>query len=72
MCDKKTAHSMPETFEFEFFHQTTPPGPIRDILAPFSLLMILHGVIHVLKRLPGVLDTRSCNKNNVVRKILKT
>ena len=36
------------------FHQTTPPGPIRDILEPFSFLTIFHGVIKVLKRLPGV------------------
>ena len=52
-----------------FFHQTTSPGPIRDILEPFSFLANFHGVIQVvLKRLPGVQDTRNHNKNKEVRK----
>ena len=36
-----------------FFHQTTPPGPIKDILGPFSFLTIFNGVIQVFKRLPA-------------------
>ena len=51
------------------FHQTTPPGTIRDILGPFSFLTIFHGVIQILKQLPGVRDTGSRNINNEVRKI---
>ena len=41
-----------------FFHQTTPPGPIRGSLGPFLILATFHGVIQVLKRLPGVWDTK--------------
>ena len=54
-----------------FFPQTTPYGPIRDILGPISFLKIFHRVIQVLKQLPGVRDTGSHNKNNEVRKIFK-
>ena len=54
-----------------FFHPTTPPSPIRDILEPFSFLANFHGVIQVIKRLPGVRDIGSQNKNNEVKKILK-
>ena len=36
-----------------FFHRTTPPGPIRGILGPFSFLRIFHRVFQVIKRLPG-------------------
>ena len=39
------------------FHQTTPPGHIRDILEPFSFLSKIQGVMYILKRLPGVPDT---------------
>jgi len=45
-----------------FFHQTNPPGPIRDILEPFLFVGNFHGFIKVFKRLPGVRDTRSHNK----------
>ena len=54
------------------FHQTTPPGPIRDILEPFSFLSNFHGVMYILKRLPGVRNTGSHKRNNKVKKILKT
>ena len=37
-----------------FFHQTTPPGPIRDILEPFSFLANFHGVMYIFKRHRGV------------------
>ena len=40
-----------------FLHQTTPPGPIRDILEPFSFLANFHGVMYIFKRLPGIWDT---------------
>ena len=53
-------------FEVCFCHQTTPPGHIRDILEPFSFLMIFHVVIQVLKWLLGVRNTGSCNINNEV------
>jgi len=53
------------------FHQTSPPGPIRDILEPF--LANFHGVIQVLKRLHGVRwYTGSCIKNDEVKEILQT
>jgi len=54
-----------------FFHQTTSPGPNRDILEPFSFLANFHGVMYIFKRLPGVRDTESHKRNNNVRKILK-
>ena len=40
-----------------FSHQTAPPGPIRGYLEPFLILATFHGVIPVLKWLPGVRDT---------------
>jgi len=40
-----------------FFHQTTPPGPTRDVLEPFLFLSIFRGVMYILKRLPGIRDT---------------
>jgi len=49
----------------------TPPGPIRYILGPYSILMIFHGVIQVLKQLPGVLGHQESQKKNEVRKILE-
>ena len=39
-----------------FFHQTTPPGPMRGSQEPFLILATFHGVIQVLKRLPGIRD----------------
>ena len=42
-----------------FFHQTTPPGPIRGSLGPFLISETFNGAIQVLKRLPGIRDTRS-------------
>jgi len=39
-------------FKSGFFHQTIPPGSIRDILDPFSFLANFHGVIQVLKTTP--------------------
>jgi len=55
-----------------FFHQTTPPGPTRDVLEPLSFLANFRGVMYILKRLPGVRDTGSRNRNNEVRKYFKT
>ena len=46
-----------EIFEVGFFHQTTPPGPIRGNLELFLILATFHGVIKVLKWLPGGRDT---------------
>ena len=46
-----------ENFEVVFFHQITPPGSIRDSIEPFSFLVNFHGVMYILKRLPGVWDT---------------
>ena len=42
-----------------FFHQTTPPGPTRDVLEPLSFLANFRGVMYILKRLP---DTGSHKK----------
>ena len=39
------------------FHQTTPSGLVRGYLEPFSILATFHGVIQVLKGLPGIQDT---------------
>ena len=39
-----------------FFHQTTSPSPIKDILEAFSFLAKFHRVIQVLKRLPGAVS----------------
>ena len=49
-----------------FFQQTTSPGPIKDILGPFSFLTIFNSSF---KMIPGVQDTGSRNKKNEVRKI---
>jgi len=43
-----------------FFHQTTPPGPIRGYLEPFLILATFHGVIQVLKRLLASRTLGSC------------
>ena len=43
--------------ESGFFHQTTPPGPTRDVLEPF--LATFRGVMYILKRLTGFRDTGS-------------
>ena len=51
------------------FHQTAPP--IIHFLKPFGILKKFRGVFKVLKRLPGVLDTRSLKRNNEVRNFLK-
>ena len=45
-----------------FLHQTTPPGPTRDVLEPFSFLANFHGVTYILQRLPGIPDTGSHKK----------
>jgi len=50
-----------------FCHQTTPFGPIRGAREEFLTLAIFHGVIQILKQLPGLRDTGSRNKNNEVR-----
>ena len=42
------------------FHQKTAPGPISGYLELFLILVTFQGVIKVLKRLPGVQDTREC------------
>ena len=46
-----------------FFHQTTPPGPIRDILEPFSFLENFHVVMYK--------DTGSRHIRNEVRNFKK-
>ena len=46
-----------------FFHQTTPPGPTREVLEPFKFLVNFHRVMNILKRLPGIQDTGSHQKN---------
>ena len=44
--------------KLEFFHQTNPSGPIRGSLDIFLFLAIFHRAIQILKRLPGVRDTK--------------
>ena len=44
-------------FLYPVFHQTAPPGPIRDVLGPFQFLANFHRVIGLFKRFPGVQDT---------------
>ena len=51
------------------FHQMTPPGPFRDILEQFSFVANFHGVIQVLKRLPGVPVTTKIMKLGKFRNI---
>ena len=46
-----------EIFCFQFFHQTAPPGPIRDVLGLIRFLVIFHKVIGLLKQVPGTLAT---------------
>ena len=43
--------------KFFFLHHATPLGPISGYLDPFLILATLHGVIQVLKQLPGIRDT---------------
>ena len=44
-----------QDFCVSFFHQTVPPGPITKF----------RGVIEVLKRFPGVRDTREMHFSGV-------
>ena len=44
--------------KLSFFHQTASPGPLRDSLKQFPFLANFRRVMYILKRLPGVPDTR--------------
>ena len=57
-----------EIFCTRFFPQTTPPGPIRDVLGPFWIFLLLGWVISILKWLPGAWDTGESPPKPSVRK----
>jgi len=61
-----------EILLLHFFYQTVPPGPIRDELGAFNLLVNFHKVIGLLKRFPSVRDTGETIINFEVSQFLKT
>jgi len=60
-----------EIFCTRFCPQTTPPGPIRDVLGPFLFSLLLGWVVSILKWLPGTWDTEESHQKLSVRKIFK-